>query len=200
MANGFVLTLIRHLPTAGNQERKYIGWTDEPILESDEWEWKLCGCLSPLQFVYGSDLLRSRQSATLYFPKATFEADADWRECNFGEFEGKTFAELEKNKVYRNWIDNPYEISPPGGESLRDVETRVLAALRRLPNEAVVVTHGGPIRTILSKLSSEEKAFWSWDIPHGTGYRLEWESEKAFKEGKPCTFLSAVPTTANGNT
>ena len=38
MANGFVLYLIRHLPTVGNKERKYIGWTDEPILESAELE------------------------------------------------------------------------------------------------------------------------------------------------------------------
>ena len=35
-------------------------------------------------------------------------------------------------------------------------------------------------------------------IPHGTGYRLEWESEKAFKEGESCTSISAVPITANG--
>ena len=43
MANGFVLYLIRHLPTLGNKERKYIGWTDEPILESaNHWNWRQC--------------------------------------------------------------------------------------------------------------------------------------------------------------
>ena len=25
--------LMRHLPTAGNKQRRYIGWTDEPIVE-----------------------------------------------------------------------------------------------------------------------------------------------------------------------
>ena len=43
MADRFVLYLIRHLPTAGNEQRRYIGWTDEPILESTE----LRPCLSP---------------------------------------------------------------------------------------------------------------------------------------------------------
>ena len=83
------------------------------------------------------------------------------------------------------------------GESLTDLEMRVVAALKQLPNKAVVVTHGGPIRVVLTKFSPEEKGFWSWDIPHGTGYRLEWESDKAFKEGKSCTSISAVPITAN---
>ena len=35
MADRFVLHLIRHLPTAGNEQRKYIGWTDEPIVAMD---------------------------------------------------------------------------------------------------------------------------------------------------------------------
>lgn len=196
MADGFVLYLIRHLPTAGNRERKYIGWTDEPILGLVEWN--SYGCLAPAQFVYGSDLRRARQSAALYFPQASFQADASWRECNFGDFEGKTYAQLEMNSDYRKWIDNPYATVPPGGESLKDVEERVLAALKKLPNKAVVVTHGGPIRAILTKFSPDKREFWSWDIPHGTGYCLEWESDKAFKEGKLCTSISAVPITANG--
>ena len=194
MADRFVLHLIRHLPTAGNEQRRYIGWTDEPILESTE----LRPCLSPEQIVYGSDLLRARQSAAFYFPAATFVADSRWRECNFGAFEGKTYADLEKDKDYRRWLDDPEVNHPPGGESLIEVKTRVLAVLKQMPNNAVVVTHGGPIRVVLTTFTPEKVTFWSWKVPHGAGYRLEWESEKAFKEGKSCTSISAVPTTANG--
>ena len=32
MAHRISLTLIRHLPTVGNQRRQYIGWTDESIV------------------------------------------------------------------------------------------------------------------------------------------------------------------------
>jgi alpha-ribazole phosphatase len=203
MANSFVLYLIRHLPTLGNKERKYIGWTDEPILESVEWTWslpELLGCQSPSQFVCGSDLLRASQSAALYFPQASYQADASWRECNFGEFEGKTYVDLEKNEDYRKWIDDPYAFAPLNGESLKDLEMRVVGALKKLPNDAVAVTHGGPIRVILTKFSPDKQGFWSWDIPHGTGFRLEWESDKAFEEGKACTSISAVPITAIGTT
>lgn len=192
MAHRFVLHVIRHLPTAGNKGRKYIGWTDEPIIVTD-----LQGDLAATQVV-GSDLLRARQTAALYFPTADYEADCRWRECNFGDFEGKTYADLEKDKDYRNWIDDPYAIAPRGGESLVAVEQRVLSAFKQLSGGTVIVTHGGPIRVLLTKFSPEEKAFWSWDIPHGTGYRLEWQSEQAFKEGKQCVSLSAVPIMANG--
>lgn len=194
MASGFVLYLIRHLPTLGNKERKYIGWTDEPILDSADWNWSLS---EAPKHVYSSDLRRAKQSAARYFPQASFETNASWRECNFGEFEGKTYAELEKDMDYRKWIDDPYAFAPLNGESLKDLEMRVVEALKQLPNKAVVVTHGGPIRVVLTKFSFVEKGFWSWDIPHGTGFRLEWESDKAFEEGESCTSISAVPITAN---
>ncbi|WP_188006757.1 Histidine phosphatase family protein [Sporosarcina sp. ANT_H38] len=193
MASNFVLYLIRHLPTLGNKERKYIGWTDEPILDSPNWNW---GLPEIPKHVYSSDLNRAKQSAAHYFPQASIEIAASWRECNFGDFEGKTYVELEKNKDYRKWIDDPYAFAPSGGESLKDVEIRVVAALKQLPNNAVVVTHGGPIRVVLSKYSLDQQGFWSWDIPHGTGYRLEWDSDKAFEEGESCTSISAVPITA----
>ncbi|MBE1555742.1 histidine phosphatase family protein [Sporosarcina limicola] len=192
MADGYHINVVRHLPTAGNKQRKYIGWTDEPIVESAE----LHRCLAPGQFVYGSDLLRARQTAALYFPKAVYTADWRWRECNFGEFEGRTYADLERDMNYRNWIDDPCMFAPSGGESLRELEARVLSAHLELPNGSIVVTHGGPIRALLTKFSPTVKTFWSWEIPHGSGYRLEWENEQAFKEGTACTSISAVPIMA----
>ena len=195
MGRCFTIHLIRHLPTAGNKEKRYIGWTDEPILESTA----SFRDLTSTESLYGSDLLRARQTAAFYFPTAVYSEDSKWRECNFGEFEGKTYEDLEKKEAYRKWIDDPYRNAPTEGESLKDVESRVLLALLEVPNQAVIVTHGGPIRVILTKFSSEEKEFWSWDIPHGSGYRLEWESEKAFKEGKPCTSILVAHRTAKGS-
>lgn len=193
MADRFVLLLIRHLPTRGNQERRYIGWTDESIIEWTHGH----RCLISTPIVFGSDLSRTQQSAAVYFPEATFITDPRWRECNFGVFEGKTYADLEKNEDYRRWIDDPGGNPPPEGESLAQLKKRVLAVLKEMPNDAVVMTHGGPIRVLLTTFSQEEKAFWSWEIPHGSAYRLEWENAMAFKEGKACTSISAVPITAN---
>lgn len=193
MVGHYTLNLIRHLPTLGNQQKRYIGWSDEPIVEQIHSQ----VAQKSVPLLYGSDLLRARQTAALLFRNATYHPDARWRECNFGAFEGKTYNDLEEDSRYRNWIDEPYQLAPPGGEQLKEVERRVLTALAELPNGATVITHGGPIRLVLSKFSSETKEFWSWDVSHGGMYRLEWLSEQAFKEGKSCISISAVPITAS---
>ncbi|MCM3744210.1 histidine phosphatase family protein [Sporosarcina luteola] len=199
MASDHHLYLIRHFPTAGNLERKYIGWTDEPIVpveDEESYRFMKTDC----RVVYGSDLLRARQSAALLMPDADYHADARLRECHFGEFEGKTYAELEKDMDYRNWLDDPQTFAPRGGESLEDVEKRVMDALVSLQNGAVVVTHGGPIRIALTRFSSEQRNFWSWRIPHGSIWKLEWRNYDEMKEGGRCMSLSEVPITGKGST
>ena len=197
MAHRFSLTLIRHLPTAGNVERQYIGWTDESIFPVDE---EICLPWQP-EVVYGSDLRRCQESAAQYFPHATYQSDARLRESFFGDWEGKTYEMLKEESRYREWIDEPTTQKPPNGESLREVETRVLAALDDLSegqDDCFIVTHGGPIRILLTKFSPEVTDFWSWKIPHQSIWRLEWENEKAFKERKRCVSLSAVPIMEKG--
>ncbi|MEZ7172540.1 histidine phosphatase family protein [Sporosarcina sp. OR05] len=199
MARPHTLYLMRHLPTAGNRAKKYIGWTDEPIEPITEPE---TFRLSSMQqnIVYGSDLRRARQSANIFLPHAIFHEDRRFRECHFGDFEGKTYADLEQDKDYRNWLDNPVLHAPKGGEGLKDVEKRLMAALHELPNDSLVVTHGGPIRIALNQFSPEPADFWSWQIPHGSLWKFEWANETTMKEGGRCTSLSEVPTTANAHT
>lgn len=192
MACRFSLTLIRHMPTAGNIRRQYIGWTDESILPVSE---NMAFPWHP-SVVYGSDLRRCIESARLYFPSANYQGDQRLRESFFGEWEGKTYEMLKDNDRYRSWIDEPTMRKPPNGESLQEVEARVLAALGDLPegeNGYFIVTHGGPIRILLTKFSPDEQDFWSWKIPHQSAWRLEWENEKAFKERRKCVSLSVVP-------
>ncbi|HEX5564222.1 MAG TPA: histidine phosphatase family protein [Sporosarcina sp.] len=196
MAGDHHLYLIRHLPTVGNRERKYIGWTDEqigPVEETRRFK------KVDSRIVYGSDLLRARQTAANLMPDADYVADARLRECHFGGFEGKTYADLEMNKDYRSWIDDPYSFAPPGGESLVDVEKRVMEALVSLPDGAVVITHGGPIRIALTRFSPEPQDFWSWQIPHGSIWKLEWRNHDELKEGGRCVSLSEVPITGKGS-
>lgn len=196
MARRVVLTLIRHIPTAGNLKRQYIGWTDESIVESDvnEYPWKP-------SVVYGSDLRRCEESAKFYFPRAIYRSDDRLRENNFGDWEGKTYELLKEYSTYRAWINDPYRCQPPNGESLADVKARVLEAIHQLPigEEAYfIVTHGGPIRILLTEFAPEQSDFWSWTIPHQSVWQLQWDSEQDFREGKRCASLSAVPITGNG--
>ena len=194
MADSVELTVIRHFPTAGNANRQYIGWTDEPIEQVN-----VMPQSDTPHYVYGSDLLRAQQTAKQLYPQSMYVPDVRFRECNFGTYEGKTYAQLEKDRQYRNWIDDPIGVAPPFGETLQQVEQRVMAAFQQLPVGATVVTHGGPIRLLLSRFAPEERAFWSWDVPHGVRYRLHWAEKRAWEEGRRCTSLSEERLMENDN-
>lgn len=192
MDHRVVLYLMRHEKTAANVSRRYIGWTDEPIVQQQ------LDVTLPIQptVVYGSDLLRCRQTAGCYFPQIPYKADARLRESDFGQFEMKTYEELKDNLAYRAWIDCPRENPPPDGESFQLFEARVQAGVAEIVRQAgdyTLLVHGGVIRVLLA-------AFLQCDFrdviaTHRTVYRVEWESFAAFKEGKKCESLSVVPLT-----
>ena len=184
-----MLTLIRHLPTQGNREKKYIGWTDESILPNIHTK-KMD---RKIQQVIGSDLLRCRQTAEQLFKEIPYIANEQLRECSFGEWEAKTYDELKEDALYRAWLDKPRQVVPPNGESLEVVEVRVLQALNKIVEsfeQPIIITHGGPIRFLLTKFASQEKGFWEWEVPHGSMYTLRWESKEDVLEGKRCTSFS----------
>lgn len=194
MDRSFVLHLIRHAPTAGNQEKRYIGWTDEPVLPF------AAAADRSVQNVWGSDLQRCRQTAAVLFPSAAYHAAAGLRECHFGEWERKTYEELKMDERYRQWIDDPATSFPPGGERLEEMQMRVDRVLQGLPQvpACTLIIHGGPIRYLLAKALGGN--FRDRMVCHGYRYSLEWENRQAFEEGQPCTSFSEVPLMANGNT
>lgn len=190
----FVLRLIRHAATRGNQQQRYIGWTDEAILPFDavpDLE---------LETVIGSDLKRCRQTAAILYPNAAYVANRDLRECHFGKWEMQTYEELKDIQLYRNWIDDPWNIRPPGGESLADMAERVERGLRKLPggSEVTLVLHGGPIRYLMAQAFGEN--FQDQIALHGGCHTLTWQNRQAFEERALCTSFSVEPLTANGIT
>lgn len=190
----FVLHLIRHAPTAGNKEKQYIGWTDEPVLSFK------APVDSGLREVWGSDLLRCRQTAAVLFPEAVYHASLDWRECNFGTWEQKTYEQLQHDPHYRSWIDDPMNTVPPGGESLEGLTKRIDRAVRALPegNEFTVITHGGPVRWLAAQATGG--AFHQQAALHGHCYSIVWQNRKACEEGQRCISFSVEPLTANAST
>ncbi|MFJ7825575.1 histidine phosphatase family protein [Psychrobacillus sp. NPDC096623] len=189
MANPFTVTLIRHFPTQGNRDKKYIGWTDEPIIATGTVE----KIPRDIVQVIGSDLLRCKQTAAHLFSGVPYTENANFRECSFGDWEQKTYNELKEEDSYRNWLDNPQKIAPPNGESMEAMESRVLQAFLEtieLLNDPLIITHGGPMRFLLTKFATFEKSFWDWEVLHGCMYTLNWESKEAILEGRRCTSFS----------
>jgi broad specificity phosphatase PhoE len=77
--------------------------------------------------------------------------DARLAEIAFGEWEGRTWAELEKDARFKTWMRTWQESGPPGGERLADFIERVRSwrtdALARVET-ALAWTHAGVIRVL----------------------------------------------------
>lgn len=97
-----------------------------------------------------SDLLRARESAALLTNEAV-RVEARLREMNFGQWEDRTWEELEQQDgaALSAWMEHWTTIRPPGGESFDDMLVRVKSWLDEIAidgTEHVVVAHAGSIR------------------------------------------------------
>ncbi|WP_217477033.1 alpha-ribazole phosphatase family protein [Stutzerimonas stutzeri] len=114
----------------------------------------------PWQRIVSSPLLRCAQFAQELAERQQLELEIEpaFRELDFGDWEGRTAAELMVDhsvELGRLWND-PYGFTPPGGEPLVAFEARILTALERLTDRCagervLLVTHGGVMRLLLAE-------------------------------------------------
>ncbi len=161
------LLLIRHGTTAWNQQARYQGHGDPPLNRSGRAQARrLARAMGGLRLdaVYSSDLRRAMATAA---PLAQarglpVQVEPRLRELNFGAWDGCPAEEVTAADpdFWQAWRADPVTLAPPGGETLRELWDRVAAALadiyRRHPAGTVaVVTHGGPLRTVLAGLAGD---------------------------------------------
>ncbi|WP_121615493.1 histidine phosphatase family protein [Virgibacillus halodenitrificans] len=207
MDNGVAVTLFRHGVTQANLEKRYVGWSDPPItMEAKQKLTDIADVLPRFDLCVTSDLKRCRETAECLAPNVpTLERKA-FRELHFGEWEMQTYETLCHVTAYREGIDHPFKMKPPGGEHFAELEARVAAGWTLLREqidkeqhrETLLVTHGGVIRLLLSTFTREKKHFWEWHVAHQRGLRLFWNMAD-WKEGKQCTSLQEVPITESEN-
>ncbi|UOK69338.1 histidine phosphatase family protein [Ancylobacter polymorphus] len=155
--------LVRHGETDWNLAGRLQGSHDIPLndlgreqaAETARVVERLSGGARHLDFV-ASPLSRAAQTmailrAELGLPPDAFRRDPRLREITFGRWEGSTWPELRRrDPVSLAARDaDPWNFSPPGGESYAELSTRVLEAVAELTGDAVVVTHGGVVRAML---------------------------------------------------
>ncbi|MFK0522370.1 histidine phosphatase family protein [Paenibacillus illinoisensis] len=187
------IVFIRHGTTSWNVEKRYLGHTDISLLPDAERE------LAPLResirgitwdALYCSDLLRCRQTVERIVPVQAGQAQYDprLREIDFGQWEGMTYNELKDNPLYRNWIDAPQDVTPPGGEPWQAfaerIDSFVKECLVSVSSEEhseeyhvpaiAVVTHGGVIRYAMSCLIPE-LGFWDTQVIPGQAMKVRLE-------------------------
>lgn len=206
MAHTVALTLIRHGATINNERNMYQGWLDTPLLPREtERLHRLKSSYPKPDRVLSSDLPRCLETASILFPHHRIEANANFRELHFGDFEGKSYEQLKNNQSYQNWLNDPFLHPPSNGESFRMFTNRLQKGWDSLHrkftdrvDEIAIVTHGGVIRYYLENYAPNKKTFWKWTVPLGGGYRLVTTKER-LRRGERCISLSEVPLTAKQN-
>ena len=154
------LALLRHAQT--DLHGRFCGHSDPSLSAHGREELPtIIGSLSQieLQAIWSSDLARARETAA---PIAKhfgldYTASHALREMNFGLWEGLTWnqVELQYPDDARAWAEMFPHYRPPGGESFREFQVRVIEQLEQLANHAepgcmLIVTHAGFIRIAVS--------------------------------------------------
>jgi probable phosphoglycerate mutase len=173
------LAMIRHGPTAWNEEHRLQGRTDVPLSETGTA--KVGSWVVPDEFLgfdwVASPLVRAAETARLLgleFNTETAIIEMDW-----GAWEGHT--RDERDRIYgdgevRRRADRGLDLRPHDGESPRELRVRVSGWLERVveagrPTGAV--THQGVIRALLSLATG-------WDMLGKPPVKLDWSSLHLF--------------------
>lgn len=162
-----VVTLIRHGLTEWNVSGRVQGQTDLPLSEDGRRQARrLARRLArstAVDRVVASPLRRAAETAELAFPAREVELDARLEELDFGVFEGFTMEENRRRPEWAAWIEDPFGLAAPGGESYGELRERAVDWLRSLPDEpghVVAVTHSGTIQMILAHVLGIEHPRW----------------------------------------
>lgn len=202
---------IRHGMTKGNQEKRYIGKTEEEILPEElivlkEKQGQLKEWLTDFSrsevSLFTSPAKRCRQTAELLFPEFVPVVVEHLRECDFGAFEYKNYQELKGNAVYQKWIDSNGELPFPDGESRKSFQQRCVDCFIKLINQEqekkllIFVVHNGTIMSLMSWFAIPKKGYFEWQVANGCGFVCEYleeinsnlgdGQERTYKEYKDC--------------
>ena len=136
------IIMVRHFATYGNVQKRYVGRTDEPVIENREREnmisdLKKNSALKEVKAVYCSPMLRCLQTAEFLFPEMELEKVSDFRECDFGAFEYKNYEELKDEPSYQKWLDSNGTLPFPGGESREQFQKRCREAFDQVLIQAL---------------------------------------------------------------
>ncbi len=139
MREDYTIILVRHGRTPGNIRRGYIGCrTDEDLAEAGRQElrrYSEAGRYPQADFLFLSPMKRCRQTAEIIWPglidKQRYEIIENLRECDFGDFDGKSYSELNGVPDFQHWVDSNGMDPFPNGESPKDFQDRSAEAFLR---------------------------------------------------------------------
>ena len=128
--NQIEVYLIRHGATNANREHRYLGRTEEPLSEEGREELKafqrqgIYPDPASLQALFVSPMERCRETAELLFGDCEQHVIPEFREMDFGLFEGKNYQNMQGDARYQTCIHSNRTIPFPEGESREDFIAR----------------------------------------------------------------------------
>lgn len=181
------LVLVRHGATKANEERRYLGKTEEalsPRARAGLQEAKALGLYPAVDCLFSSPMKRCLETAEILYPDRKPMVIPRWAEIDFGDFEGKNYSQLQGDARYQAWIDSGGRLPFPGGESREEFILRsregffeMLERLRQWEGEQAEVTGSG-----------------EWLRKENFASRIVEASKAQCPEGTPAQAQKAVPT------
>jgi broad specificity phosphatase PhoE len=180
------LYVARHGETDWNLAGRWQGHTDVPLNGTGRAQARALAravgkVKATLAGIVSSDLARASETARIAGAElgvAVAYADRDLRERSFGIFEGLTRDECQRlhADAWRAWVE---EREVPGNAETAQVLTaRVVAAVERAATRvarddaaALVVTHGGALRALVTAVTGEMPP----PVQNGAVWRVEWD-------------------------
>jgi broad specificity phosphatase PhoE len=111
----------------------------------------------PISAVIASPLERAQQTAIHLARRLSIEiqTEPEFNEFNFGGWSGMSFPELHAQPGWATWQSARSLCRPPDGETIIEVQARVVSLLARLAhssgdNHLALFGHGDPIKTALA--------------------------------------------------
>jgi len=157
------LILIRHGETELTMQRRYSGRGDVPLTPRGREQAaaaaaRIAALAPKIAAVVTSPLQRCVSTGEVIaaaLGDPPMSVDPDLIECDFGEWEGRTYAEVRARwpQEMAAWHAST-AVAPPGGESFQQVAERVRAIPARLASAypasaVVVVSHVSPLKLLL---------------------------------------------------
>lgn len=148
-----LIYIARHGETAWSVSGQHTGLTDLPLTpRGEENARRLAGRLAGIDFVrvYTSPLQRARRTCELAGFGAAAVVDPDLVEWNYGDYEGKTPIEIQRERP--GW--EIFRDGCPEGESLGQVAARadrVVARLRAAGANVLIFSSGHLLRVLAAR-------------------------------------------------
>jgi len=198
------LILLRHGQSQWNLENRFTGWEDVPLTALGIEEAKVAGQLMKknkvhIDVIFSSVLQRATKTAELAIKEMNLEQfwsdgqllmtkDQSLNERDYGDLVGlnkeETANKYGKEQV-RIWRRS-YDVSPPGGESLENVVTRVkpyfINFIEPKINEGqdvLIAAHGNSLRASMIQVGLyKAEEISKIEIPTGSPFVITYETGK----------------------